>query len=187
MAFLPSHKTNYLNTKYDGGSMRSIDLEYTYLHDNHSYYNGTFYGFTTGIKHITSKNKLTSVEGVVTEELQTIAIPLLLTIKENEWNDVLRVGFVTGYHYKKSTDDNYAWNTRPYTVDLYMSFGFDNRVIRYRTDGWMWSLEVFGQYNVTNHTYKESDSHKAVRLLRVGARVGIVYQFDYYHYRRWTR
>ena len=56
----------------------------------------------------------------------------------------------------------------------------DNIIKRKRTDGLFWTIEIDSRYNILNHTYKDP-----VKLWKMGVKVGLYYQFDWYHYRGW--
>lgn len=183
-SFLFSGERNIDNVSYKGGRIFSYDLEYTYLHDNRSYYSGYFLGFTTGLKYQTTTNQLRYNNVVYQDRTTSLAVPALLAYKVYEWGNVLRVGLVGSKDLKYMADPNYMLTPRDYHLDAYLSFGFDNRFGRYRTDSWLYTIEIFGQYNLLNHTYNSSGVY-GTRLFRFGGKVGIAYQFDYYHYRKW--
>lgn len=184
--FLPKGENNFPKYKFDKGKFTSIDLEYTFYNDKHKYYNAYYYGFTTGIKYQKTTNSILNTYNskISNEEIESIIISALLANKRSEWGNNLRFGFNGVYNYKNKKSDNFIWNTRPYNIDLYFSFGFDNQVLRYRTDGWIYTIEIIGQYNLLDHIYRGNKPNH-VKLLRIGGKIGIAYQFDYYHYRRW--
>lgn len=187
-AFLPSGEQNYKSTYFKGGAIRSIDLEFSFFHDNKSYYNSTFVGFTTGIKHLKIRNTLINKSSESNEYVNSLALPLLFAIKANEWGDVLRVGLLGTYDINRTVDDEFAWAPKDYHLDAYISFGFDNKMLRYQSDGWIYTVEIYGQYSLTDYTYKSNvQDYNNIKLVRVGGRVGFAYVFDYYHYRRWYR
>lgn len=184
--FLPSGENNFLNHKFERGKFTTLDLEYTYYRDAHVYYNAYFYGFTTGLKYQKTTNTIINNynQKSSSEEIESIIIPLLLANKRNAWNNNFRFGFLGIYDFKRKADDKFIWNTRPYHIDIYFSFGFDNQILRYRTDGWMWTIEMTGQYSLTDHIYRGNNPNH-VKLLKIGGKIGIIYEFDYYHYRGW--
>lgn len=165
---------------------RTLELEYTFYDDTHLYYNGYHYGFTTGIWLENSRNGLLNIYTFEKkyEEITSIGIPLLLANKRFAWQNHARLGVVPSIDINRKTSDEFLWNTRPYHLDLYFSFGFDNIIKQSRTDGWFWTIEIDGRYNILNHTYKDNLDNK-VKLLKLGAKIGIYYQFDWYHYRGW--
>lgn len=172
---------------YDGVSKyRSLQLDYTYYHDYDSYYSGFHYGFTTGIWLENSTNGVLNISTFEKkyEEITSIGIPILLANKRFAWQNHARLGIVPSFDIKRKATEDFPWNTRPYHLDLYFSFGFDNIITRSRTDGWSWSIEVDSRYSILNHAYK-GDLDNQVKLWKMGVKVGIYYQFDWYHYRGW--
>ena len=172
---------------YGGASnYNNLQLDYTYYHDYDSYYSGFHYGFTTGIWLENSKNGVlnTNTFEKKYEEITSIAVPILLANKRFAWQNHARLGIIPSYDIKRKAPEDFPWNTRPYHLDLYFSFGFDNIITRSRTDGWSWSIEVDSRYSILNHAHK-GDLDNQVKLWKMGVKVGIYYQFDWYHYRGW--
>jgi hypothetical protein len=191
---LPRGENNYPDYTFLGpgnlyggvSKYRTLALEYTYYHDYDSYYSGFHYGFTTGIWLENSKNGVLNINTFEKkyEEIISIGIPLLLANKRFAWQNHARFGIIPFMDVKQKASEDFPWNARPYHLDLYFSFGFDNIIKRTRTDGWSWSIEVDSRYNILNHSYK-GDLDNQVKLWKMGVKVGIYYQFDWYHYRGW--
>lgn len=191
---LPAGEYNYADYTFIGpgnlyggvSKYKTISLEYTYYHDYDTYYSGFHYGFTTGIWLEKSRNGLLNIYTFDKkyEEITSIGIPLLLANKRFAWQNHARFGIIPSMDVQRKVSEDFPWNTRPFHMDLYFSFGFDNVIKRSRTDGWFWSIEVDSRYSILNHSYK-GDLDKKVSLLKLGAKVGIYYQFDWYHYRGW--
>lgn len=191
---LPRGENNFKNYEFLGiadqygqvSKYHSFDLEYTYFDDYHSYYNAYHYGFTTGIKLEKSYNRMINTYTLKREyeEITSISIPMLLANKRSAWQNHARLGLIASKDIQRKTSLGFLWNTRPYHLDLYFSFGFDNIIRRTRTDGWMCTVELDSRYSILNHIYKE-ESQESVKLLKIGFKLGIYYQFDWYHYRGW--
>lgn len=191
---LPRGENNYPDYVFIGpgnlyggvSKYRSLQLDYTYYHDYDSYYSGFHYGFTTGIWLENSTNGVLNISTFEKkyEEITSIGIPILLANKRFAWQNHARLGIVPSFDIKRKATEDFPWNTRPYHLDLYFSFGFDNIITRSRTDGWSWSIEVDSRYSILNHAYK-GDLDNQVKLWKMGVKVGIYYQFDWYHYRGW--
>lgn len=191
---LPRGENNYPDYVFIGpgnlyggvSKYRSLQLDYTYYHDYDSYYSGFHYGFTTGIWLENSTNGVLNISTFEKkyEEITSIGIPILLANKRFAWQNHARLGIVPSFDIKRKATEDFPWNTRPYHLDLYFSFGFDNIITRSRTDGWSWSIEVDSRYSILNHAYK-GELDNQVKLWKMGVKVGIYYQFDWYHYRGW--
>lgn len=184
---LPRGENNFDNFKYAGGGTSSVDLEYTYFHDRHLRYSSGYWGFSTGLKYQRTRNRLLDFYDYKesSEELHSIAIPMLVANKRWAWNNGFRAGLLPSYDFKTETSSNFPWNTRPLRLDLYFSCGF-NHLLTHRTDGLILTTELFGQYSLIDHIYRDNLPNR-VRLLKVGIRVGIGFDYDYYHYRGHTR
>ena len=187
-SFLPTSETYFSNTKYLGGSTRSLELNYSLLHDQQRRYNGWLYGFTTGIWHTTTKDRLEYDYNTYSEESKSLSIPVLWLAKAPEWNDAVRLGVVTSKILSKESSVGYPWKTREYSVDAYFSFGYESILRRNRrTDGWIMHTEVFLTYDLLAHTEKQAimQDYRRVRVARAGFIIGVAYVFDWYHYRGW--
>ena len=191
---LPSGENNYSDYTFLGpanlyggvSKYRTLSLEYTYYHDYNTYHTGFHYGFTTGIWLENYHNGLLNIYTFEKkyEEITSIGIPILLANKRFTWQNHARLGIIPFKDVKRKVSEDFPWNTRPYHLDLYFSFGFDNIIKRYRTDGWCWTIEIDGRYSILNHVYK-NDLDSQTKLFKLGVKVGIYYQFDWYHYRGW--
>jgi hypothetical protein len=138
---VPYVKTSFGLNTKNGDYIQGYALEYTHFVDIAKYYSATFYGYTLGIQY---NNK-------------RLQVPVQWTVKVSEWNDILRLGVVLDKNINQT--------------DLYASFGFDNQVLRYRTDGWIYTIEGYAKYNQFR--------------TEVGGRIGIGFNYDKYHYNRW--
>ena len=191
---LPRGENNYPDYVFLGpanlyggvSKYRTLSLEYTYYHDYDTYYSGFHYGFTTGIWLENSKNGVLNINTFEKkyEEITSIGIPLLLANKRFAWQNHARLGIIPSMNIQRKASDDFPWNTRPYNIDLYFSFGFDNILKRTRTDGLFWTIEIDSRYSILNHSYK-GDLDNQVKLWKMGAKIGLYYQFDWYHYRGW--
>ena len=130
------------NFKTDKG-ISNFAAEYTYLKDVSSYYSAKLYGFTTGVN---------INEGV-------LQIPFYYTVKEEEWNDIVRMGVLFDKDIKK--------------LNLFFAFGFDNIIVRHHTDGFIYSIEGYVKYN----KYR----------IETGGRLGVGFVYDKYHYKKWYK
>jgi len=184
---LPRGESNFDDLRYLKGTHTSIDLEYTYYHDRHLRYSSGYWGFTTGIRYQKTRNVLFDIYNYkeLEEVNHSIAIPALIANKRWAWQNGFRAGLIASYDYSQKRDGGFAWNTRPWHLDLYFSCGFDHR-LTHRTDGWILPTELFMQYTLLDHIYRDNLPNR-VRLLKVGIRVGIGFDYDYYHYRGHTR
>lgn len=140
---VPAIKVEYgYRLKPDKPSL-NYTIEYSHYKDLAGYYSTKLYGYTVGVQ---------VNNGVV-------QIPFLYTVKEEEWNDVVRLGVVLDKDIK--------------AMSGYFSFGFDNLFRRYRTDGWLYGIEVYSKYNRDG--------------LEFGGRFGIGFVYDKYHYKKWYK
>lgn len=184
---LPRGERNLPNVTYLEGKYSGIEADYTLFADKHKYYSSAFYGFTAGLRYQKSQNTLRDKVNYYqsTEELKQLSIYALGVNKRSAWNNLVRFGAVGTYDLSQKVDGNFMWNTRPYHLDLYFGFGFDNvRPLSRNTDGLMWTLELNTQYSLLNHVYIKEDQDP-VRLWSFGVKLGLYFQYDWYHYREW--
>lgn len=132
-----------IKVSYGVGNHINYAIEYSHYKDLVSYYSAKIYGYTVGIN---------VNDGVV-------QVPFFYTVKEEEWNDVVRMGVI----FDKDIKD----------LNLFFSFGFDNLTRRYQTDGWIYTIEGYSKYNRTGFEF--------------GGRLGIGFVYDKYHYKKWYK
>lgn len=154
-------------------SSKALNLEYALLWTNRSYYNSVYNGFSTGITY-TSQN-IENIKTGLHYPVKFLQLPVLYTLKVQEWNDYLKVGIV----YKRTIDDPKYLIRKNDLFDAYLNIGFDNEFsirspFRYNTSLYM-------QYNLTP-SILGSDNNQ-IRLLEIGFQFGILYNIDYYHYK----
>lgn len=142
--YIPKIKVDYGFSLRSDKTLINGGFEYTYLRDISKYYSAKLFGYTTGIYYVDNDR---------------IQVPVYWTMKRNEWNDVFNAGVIL---------DN-----RIDRLDLYASWGHDHLFKRHLTDGWIWTLEIYGKYN----KYRTE----------LGLRAGFGFVYDKYHYRKWYK
>ena len=118
-------------------------IEYAHYKDLVGYYSSKIYGYTIGLQI----------------NRGTVQVPFLYSVKEEEWNDVVKMGVVLDKDIKD--------------INLYFSFGFENLTRRYRTDGCIYTIEGYSKYNRYGFEF--------------GGRLGVGFVYDKYHYKKWYK
>lgn len=140
---IPYIKASYGYNFKNDKSASNFAAEYTYLKDIASYYSAMYFGFNTGVNLNNGR----------------VQIPLQYVVMENEWRDAVKVGVILDKEINKT--------------DLFFAFGFDNQIVRRRTDGFIYTIETYVKYN----KYR----------IEAGGRLGVGFIYDKYHYKKWYK
>jgi hypothetical protein len=178
---LPSTDPKVPETLYESLIGRKMGVEYTIVFDKYRRYNGNMIGLSTGLHAKYENFNLNDFDQSSNYNNKSIQIPVLFAVKENEWNNVYKVGFVYQYDYETNIIGIPKWDINPNHLNLYASIGFDNEPYSYRRD-WSYYIGAFGEYSITSYLRNEE-----IRVLNWGITVGVSYIFDWYHYRGNTK
>lgn len=178
---LPSTDPKVPETLYESLIGRKMGVEYTIVFDKVRRYNGNMIGLTTGLYANYENFSLNDFQQESVYNNKSIQIPAFFAVKENEWNNIYKVGFIYQYDYETNITGIPKWNINPNHLKLYASIGFDNEPYSYRRD-WSYYIGAFGEYSITSYLRNEE-----IRVLNWGISVGVSYIFDYYHYRGNTK
>lgn len=178
---LPSTDPKVPETLYESLIGRKMGVEYTIVFDKVRRYNGNMIGLTTGLYANYENFSLNDFQQESVYNNKSIQIPAFFAVKENEWNNIYKVGFIYQYDYETNITGIPKWDINPNHLKLYTSIGFDNEPYSYRRD-WSYHIGAFGEYSITSYLRNEE-----IRVLNWGISVGVSYIFDYYHYRGVTK
>lgn len=115
---VPRVKVDYGMDLNRGKTVINGGVEYTWLRDISTYYSAKWFGYTTGLYYVDNDR---------------VQVPVFWTMKRNEWNDVLNAGVILDQRIDR--------------MDLYLSWGHDHLFKRHLTDGFVYSVEMYGKYN----------------------------------------